>query len=101
MDSYVSVEITSSISWTSPRLAKCRIKKETDLEIAGAGEVLAVLVEGDGHHSVRRVEGLLHPITVVDVDVHVQDLGTTTIGRSYSFLGRGRGSFDEGARIGD
>eukprot|EP00850_Spirogloea_muscicola_P008017 SM000042S15284 [mRNA] locus=s42:174238:177192:+ [translate_table: standard] len=41
-------------------------------EVAGAGEVLAELVEGDGHDAVGGVEGLLHAVAVVDVDVDVQ-----------------------------
>ena len=44
----------------------------THSEISGAGEVLSVLVEGDGHHAVGGVEGLLHAVAVVDVDVDVQ-----------------------------
>ena len=43
------------------------------LEVAGAGEVLAVLVEGDGHDAVGGVEGLLDAVSVVDVDVDVED----------------------------
>ena len=41
-------------------------------EITGAREVLAILVQGQGHDAVRRVEGLLHTIAVVDVYVNVQ-----------------------------
>ena len=44
---------------------------ETDLEVAGAGEVLPVLVERDGHHAVGGVEGLLHAVSVVNVNVDV------------------------------
>mmetsp|Transcript_30120 Transcript_30120/g.94491 ORF Transcript_30120/g.94491 Transcript_30120/m.94491 type:complete len:359 (+) Transcript_30120:185-1261(+) len=43
------------------------------LDVAGAGEEeVAVLVKGDGHHAVRREEGLLDAVAVVDVDVNVQ-----------------------------
>ena len=35
-------------------------------------EEVSIFVEGDGHDSVSEVEGLLHPIAVVDVDVAVQ-----------------------------
>ena len=45
----------------------------THPEIASAGEVLSVLVEGDGHDSVGCVESLLHAVAVVDVDVDVQN----------------------------
>ena len=41
-------------------------------KISSAREVLAVLVEGDGHDPVRGVEGLLHAVPVVDVDVDVE-----------------------------
>ena len=40
--------------------------------MAGAGKVLAVLVKGRRHHAVGRVEGLLHAVAVVDVNVNVQ-----------------------------
>lgn len=43
------------------------------LDVAGAGEEeVAVLVKGDGHHAVRREEGLLDAVAVVDVDVQVE-----------------------------
>ena len=45
------------------------------LYVARAGEVFAELVEGDGHHAVRRVEGFLDAVAVVDVDVDVQHAG--------------------------
>jgi hypothetical protein len=38
------------------------------VEVASAGEILAVFVERNGKHAVSRVERLLAP--VVDVDVH-------------------------------
>ena len=44
------------------------------LDIAGPGEeVVPVLMERDSHHAVRRVEGLLDAVAVVDVDVEIQD----------------------------
>ena len=42
-------------------------------DVAGAGEVLAELVEADGHDAVGGVEGLLDAVAVVDVDVDVED----------------------------
>mmetsp|Transcript_36157 Transcript_36157/g.116436 ORF Transcript_36157/g.116436 Transcript_36157/m.116436 type:complete len:332 (+) Transcript_36157:111-1106(+) len=43
------------------------------LDVAGAGkEEVAVLVKGDRHHAVRREEGLLDAVAVVDVDVQVE-----------------------------
>mmetsp|Transcript_13112 Transcript_13112/g.28757 ORF Transcript_13112/g.28757 Transcript_13112/m.28757 type:complete len:211 (-) Transcript_13112:538-1170(-) len=42
-------------------------------DIPSAWEEVSVFVEGQGHHSVRGVEGLLHPVPVVDVDVDVQN----------------------------
>ena len=42
-------------------------------ELAGTGEVLAVLVEGDGHDTVGRVEGLLDTIAMMDINVNVED----------------------------
>lgn len=36
-------------------------------------EIIAIFVKTDGHHSVRKVKGLLHPISVVHVDVYVQN----------------------------
>ncbi|KAJ8576738.1 hypothetical protein ON010_g2470 [Phytophthora cinnamomi] len=43
------------------------------LEVARSGEELAVLVERARHDTVRRVEGLLHTVAVVDVNIDVQD----------------------------
>lgn len=42
-------------------------------QVSSAGEVLAVLVERHGHDAVRGVEGLLHAVSVVDVNVNVQN----------------------------
>ena len=42
-------------------------------EVSCAGEILPVLVEADRHHSVRGVERLLHSISVVDVDINVEN----------------------------
>lgn len=41
-------------------------------------EVSGVLVEGDGEDSIRLVEGFLNSISVVDVDVDVEDSGTVS-----------------------
>ena len=38
-------------------------------------EVVAVLVEADGHDAVRQVKGLLHAVAVMHVNVQVQDPG--------------------------
>ena len=38
-----------------------------------SGKEVAVFVEGDGHDTVRVVEGLLHTVSVVDIDIHVED----------------------------
>lgn len=46
--------------------------EQTYPQVSGAGEVLPVLVKGDGHDSVCGVEGLLHAVAVVNVDVDVQ-----------------------------
>jgi hypothetical protein len=46
----------------------------TDIaELTGAGEVLAVFVERDGHDTVGCVEGLFDTIAVVHVDIDVQN----------------------------
>ena len=42
-------------------------------QISSSREVLSVLVEADGHDSVRGIEGLLHAVPVMDVDIDVQD----------------------------
>ena len=44
----------------------------TDVDVSGAREVLAELVEGARHDPVRRVKRLLHAVPVVDVNVDVQ-----------------------------
>lgn len=48
----------------------------TDADVAqltSTREVFAVLVEGDGHDTVGRIEGLLDTISVVDVNIDVED----------------------------
>ena len=40
---------------------------------SGAREEVAVLVEADCHHPVCQVEGLLHAIPMVDINVHIQN----------------------------
>ena len=42
------------------------------VHVTRAREEISVFVEGDGHHSVRQVEGFLNTVSVVDVDVNVQ-----------------------------
>lgn len=42
-------------------------------KLASAGEVFAVLVERNSHDSIGGVESFLDTITVVDVDVDVED----------------------------
>ena len=41
-------------------------------DVAGAGEEVAELVEGDRHDAVGRVERFFHAVAVMDVDVDVQ-----------------------------
>ena len=43
-------------------------------DVAGAGEEVAIFVKRDGHNAVGGVEGLLHTVSVVDVNVDVQHL---------------------------
>lgn len=43
------------------------------LVVTSARKVLAKLVEGAGHDAVRAVKGFLHAITMVDVNVNVQN----------------------------
>lgn len=42
-------------------------------ELTGTGEILAVLVKRHRHDSIRRVESLLDTISVVYVDIDIQD----------------------------
>lgn len=53
-------------------------------EVTGAREVLAVLVEGHGHDSVRCVESLLHTVPMMDVNVYVQHSLVVSGKRGYS-----------------
>ena len=41
-------------------------------QLAGAGEVLAVLVEGDGHDTVGGIECFFDAVTVMHVDVDIK-----------------------------
>ena len=43
----------------------------THSEVSSAGEVFPILVKGDGHDTVRGIEGLLHTVPVMDVYVNV------------------------------
>ena len=40
-------------------------------DVARAGEVVPVLVEGHRHYAVRQVERFFHAVAVMNVDVHV------------------------------
>ena len=46
-------------------------RQTTNPQVSSAREVLPIFVEGDSHDPVCGVEGLLHSITVVDVNVYV------------------------------
>lgn len=52
-------------------------KKKADIrtypQISCAREVLSVLVERNRHNTVRGVEGFLHAIAMMDVNIDVQD----------------------------
>ena len=50
-----------------------QIKYLTHPQVSGAGEVLSILVEGHGHDPVCGVKRLLHSISMVDINVYVQD----------------------------
>ena len=44
------------------------------VETAGPWEkIIAVLMKTDGHNSIGQVESLLHSVSVVDIDVNVED----------------------------
>lgn len=42
-------------------------------QLAGTGEVFAVLVEGYGHDAIRRVKGFFDTIAVVHIDIDVEN----------------------------
>lgn len=44
---------------------------QTYPEVSSAREVFPILVKRDSHHSVCGVEGLLHSVAMVDVNVDV------------------------------
>jgi hypothetical protein len=47
---------------------------DTDVaQFACSWEILAVLVERDRHDTVCCVKGFLHSITMVDIDIDIQD----------------------------
>lgn len=46
---------------------------QTYPQVACAREVLSVLVEGNCHNTVGGVESLLHTVTMMDVDIYVQN----------------------------
>lgn len=43
------------------------------LDITGTREEISIPMEAHGHHSIRGIECLLHPVSMVDVDVDVED----------------------------
>lgn len=45
--------------------------KQTHPQVSGSREVFTILVKGHSHDPVSGVEGLLHSITMVDVNVDV------------------------------
>lgn len=73
--SYTHYRAHSVTSQTHTRhsndLKKKKENKLTNPQISSAREVFPILVERDSHDSVGGVEGLLHSITVVDVNVYV------------------------------
>ena len=47
--------------------------ESTYSQISRSREVFSVLVEADSHDSVGSVEGLLHSVSVMDVNINVED----------------------------
>lgn len=54
-------------------MRKTTKKKNTNPQVSSTREVFSVFVERYGHDPVCGVEGLLHSIAVVNVDIYVQD----------------------------
>ena len=78
---YASIEAIIDPLWISSHLVHVPSSRE---------EVVSVLVEGDRHDAVGEVEGLLHAVTVVDVDVDVEDAREVLEGReNVSWFGFG------------
>jgi hypothetical protein len=49
-------------------------RADTDVaKFTGAGEVLAVLVEGHCHDAIRGVESFFHTVTMVNIDINVEN----------------------------
>lgn len=44
-----------------------------NLNITSSREILAIFMKGNRHHTICRVKGLLHAITVVNVYVDIKD----------------------------
>lgn len=57
----------------SERYAATRQKGSTNPQFARTGEELAILVEAYSHDAVRGVECLLDAVTVMNVNINVQD----------------------------
>ena len=61
------------------------------------GEVVPKRVKRNGHHSVRGIKRLLHPVPVVDVDVDVKDaLGKGGGDKGENLDIRGGGGWERG-----
>lgn len=67
------------------------VKRRTYPQVAGAGEVFSVLMEGNCHDSVGGVERLLHAVPVMDVDVYVENSLVVPADRQTPFVARTRG----------
>mmetsp|Transcript_21127 Transcript_21127/g.35286 ORF Transcript_21127/g.35286 Transcript_21127/m.35286 type:complete len:256 (-) Transcript_21127:392-1159(-) len=70
-DAFVRFVIDSIFQWEVDRVILA-LSDSNILDVTCSRKVLAKLVEGDTHHTIGGVEGLLDSITVVNVDVNVQ-----------------------------
>lgn len=49
-------------------------RTDTDVaKFASTGEILAIFVERDSHDTIRRVESFLHTVTMVNININVED----------------------------
>ena len=56
-------------------------EKITHLQGSCARKVFTIFVEGDGHHTVRAVKGFFDTITVVDININVQNTSVAPVAK--------------------
>ena len=63
--------VDTVVHWEVHRVVLASLRSDV-LQTAGAREIVAILVERDGHNSIRGQKGFLDPVPMMTVDVDVE-----------------------------